>query len=265
MPELPEVEIVRRELSELRGSTIVRVASGDARVFVAHADPVGRVIRDVGRRGKWLRWELDVGFVFAHLGMTGDWSLRAPSDPALPFERVRVDVERSGATRSARYTDSRRFGRFVVATDDIAPWRALGPDPWLDGIDEGRLLAAMKTRTRAIKAVLLDQSLLAGVGNIIAVETLWNAQLDPRTPANRLDARDIHAIARGLRAILGRMIAYDEATRDSNGAEAPFSVYGRAGEACRRCKATLRQIVLAGRGTAFCPRCQTRHTPKSMK
>jgi formamidopyrimidine-DNA glycosylase len=92
MPELPEVEVVRRELARLEGGTILRLESSDARVFDERARPVGRVIRRVGRRGKWLRLELDVGLVFSHLGMTGDWALRGADDDPLPFERVRMDV-----------------------------------------------------------------------------------------------------------------------------------------------------------------------------
>src|SRR6185312_10608419 len=109
MPELPEVEVVRRELVKLRGGTIVRLDSADRRIFVPRADVVGRAVREVGRRGKWLRLELDAGFVFSHLGMTGDWALRGAGDAPLPFERVRMDVEQSGRTLSARYTDARRF------------------------------------------------------------------------------------------------------------------------------------------------------------
>src|SRR5579859_5867707 len=180
MPELPEVEIVRRELSKLRGATIVRVESNDRRVFDRRTDVVGRVVREVGRRGKWLRFELDDGLVFSHLGMTGDWALRAPDDAALPFERVRMDLEQRRKVTSARYTDPRRFGRFISTTEDIDAWRKLGPDPWLDGIDEPRVLAVLEKRRRAIKEVLLDQSLLAGVGNILAIEALWNAKMDPR-------------------------------------------------------------------------------------
>jgi formamidopyrimidine-DNA glycosylase len=263
MPELPEVEIVRRQLSTLAGGRIVRVASSDRRVYQRRADPEGRVIRSVGRRGKWLRIDLDVGFVFSHLGMTGDWTICDPSSPALPFERVRLDVERRRRVRSARYTDPRRFGRFVVAARPIEAWTALGPDPWLDGIDQARLLAALKRRKQAVKAVLLDQALLAGVGNILAVEALWNARIDPRTPAHRMNERDVAAIADGLHAIIAETLAYDEAAMEEAAQAAPaappFRVYGRAGRACVRCGATIRQIVLAGRGTAFCDRCQRHH------
>jgi formamidopyrimidine-DNA glycosylase len=267
MPELPEVEVVRRELGSLRGATVVRVVSNDDRIFVRQdgtdlgTDLAGRVIRDVGRRGKWLRFTLDKGFVFSHLGMTGDWTLRAPGDDPLAFERLRMDVRRRRAIMSARYTDPRRFGRFIVASEDIDAWRALGPDPWLDGIDEPRLLVELGKRKRPIKAVLLDQSLLAGVGNIIAIEALWRARIDPRTPAAAMNGRDVRAIARGLRLVIERTIRYDEAMIEGRRARPPFRIYGRAGAPCARCGDTVRQMVIAGRGTVFCPRCQGRHAP----
>lgn len=266
MPELPEVESVRRELAKLRGGRIVRVTSVDARVFVQRASPEGRTIRDVGRRGKWLRLELDRGAVFSHLGMTGDWTLKKPEDGSLPFERVRLDVEKRGKVTSARYTDARRFGRFITSTDDIDAWKELGPDPYLEGIDEPRVLAFMKKRKRPVKEVLLDQRLLAGVGNILAIEALWNARVDPRTPARLMSAADVHAIALGLRAIIERTLQQRDRERaSSNGYRAtePFRVYGRGGESCPRCGTTLRQIVQGGRGTTFCPGCQKRHTPRA--
>jgi formamidopyrimidine-DNA glycosylase len=263
MPELPEVEIVRRELARLRGSTIVRVESNDRRVFDRRMDVVGRVVREVGRRGKWLRLELDGGLVFSHLGMTGDWTLRGADDDPLPFERVRMDVERRGKVTSARYTDPRRFGRFIATEEDIGAWRDLGPDPWLEGIDEARVLALFKKRKRAVKEVLLDQSLLAGVGNILAIEALWNAKIDPRTPAHRMNERDVRAIAAGLQAIIGRTIAYDEQMAlGRRRARAPFRIYGHAKEPCPRCGTILRQVVLGGRGTTFCPHCQRAHSQR---
>jgi len=195
--------------------------------------------------------------------MTGDWTLTKADAPALRFERVRMDVERRGKVMSARYTDSRRFGRFITSAEDIEAWNELGPDPWLDGIDEVRMLAILKKRKRAVKEVLLDQTLLAGVGNILAIESLWNAQIDPRTPARLITARDVHAIAKGLHSIIERTLTQREKERGSASEHStdPFHVYGRGGEACPRCGKTLKQMVLGGRGTTYCPGCQKRHAP----
>jgi formamidopyrimidine-DNA glycosylase len=263
MPELPEVEMARRTLEPLTGATIVSVASEDRRVFASSLDAVGRVIRRVGRRGKWLRLELDEGFVFSHLGMTGGFQLTTAKAPALPFERVRLDVVRRGKTTSVRYTDSRRFGRFIVSATDIEAWSELGPDPLLDGIDQERVLAFMKKRKRAVKEVLLDQALLAGVGNILAIEALWGAAIDPRTPSRSMNERDVHVIARELRAVIRRTLRYREAGRHAGHGKEPFRVYGHAKEPCPRCGTPLKHIVLGGRGTTYCPGCQKRHTPDS--
>jgi formamidopyrimidine-DNA glycosylase len=261
MPELPEVEMARRELAKLRGGRVVRIVSADSLVYAARARAQGQTIRDVGRRGKWLRFELDHCCIFSHLGMTGGWSLKGAEEAPLPFERVRMDVEKRGKTTSARYTDARRFGRFIVSPADIDAWRELGPDPLLEDIDEARILSLMKKRKRAVKEVLLDQSLLAGVGNILAIEALWNARLDPRTPARLMNASDVHEIAKGLRAIIRRSLEVREREESSPGAYSrdPFRVYGRGGEPCPRCGTALAHIVLGGRGTTYCPGCQKRH------
>jgi formamidopyrimidine-DNA glycosylase len=283
MPELPEVEVVRRELAKLRGGTIVRFESNDARIVDQRIDVVGRVVREVGRRGKWLRIALDrrtrsaergasggdsrghrgaepldrgTVLVFSHLGMTGDWSLHAPDEPALRFERVRIDVRRARRITSARYTDARRFGRLVTSATDIDAWRELGPDPLLEGIDERHLLEVMQKRRRTVKEVLMDQSLLAGVGNILAIEALFAARIDPRSPSRSITARDVHAIASALRTIIRRTIAHDEALLEGRRSRSPFRIYGRAKSPCPRCGAALRQVVLGGRTTTFCASCQ---------
>ena len=158
MPELTEVESVRRLLQPLKGATILGVHSTDRRVLDARLDVTGQAVRAVDRRGKWLRLVLDRGYVFSHLGMTGDWTLLGPDAAALPFERVRVELARGKKKLSARYTDSRRFGHFITSETDIDEWRELGPDPYLDGIDEARVLGFMKKRKRTP----LDLTTLAG-------------------------------------------------------------------------------------------------------
>ena len=256
MPELPEVEIVRRELQALCGAKILRIASSDRRVFRERARAAGRTIRAVTRRGKWLRVELDRGVMFSHLGMTGDWTVRDADEAALPFERVRIDVELRRKIASARYTDPRRFGRLLVVPGDIPEWQALGRDPLSEGIDEAHLAQVMKKRRSAVKVVLMDQSLLPGVGNIIATEALFRARIDPRAPSRSMNERDVHAIAKALDATIRRMLAYDEAILEDPEAEAPFRVYGHAGEPCPRCGKKLRRLIVGGRGTTFCAGCQ---------
>jgi len=256
MPELPDVEAARRDLHRwLRGGVVTRAF--DRRL-------AGRTVRAIERRGKWLRLELGDGLlVFSHLGMTGKWVRRAPGDPPERWERARIDVERRrGAPASARYVDARRLGRLVVARGDIRAWRELGPDLLVDGLDAPTLCAALSRRRRAVKEALMDQTLVAGVGNILATEALWLARLDPRSRTDALSRADVRAVARGLRVTIDRALARqprgDRRYVNEGRVENPFRVYARAGTPCPRCGTTLRRIVLAGRGTVHCPRCQKR-------
>ena len=121
--------------------------------------------------------------VFSHLGMTGAWVQATVDAPARSSERARLDVVRHGSATSVRYVDARRFGRLVVARRDIADWTALGPDSLADGIDVRRLTQVFAKSRRAVKELLMDQRVLAGIGNILATEALWIARVDPRSPA----------------------------------------------------------------------------------
>lgn len=270
MPELPEVEIARRNLTSwLRGGAIT-VARAPDRVVLRGGAPsafaralVGRVVREVSRRGKWLRLELaEGGYLFSHLGMTGKWVLRGAEEPELDWERARLDVVIRGHASSARYVDPRRFGRLVVAEADIAEWRALGPDPLVDGIDAKQLAVALARRRGAVKDALLDQSVLAGIGNIHATEALWMARIDPRSRCDALTLGDIRAVARGLRKSIARTLDDEDGPEvwylQEAGAPNPFPIYGHAGEPCPRCAVSLVRVVLGGRGTTFCPACQVR-------
>jgi formamidopyrimidine-DNA glycosylase len=263
MPELPDVELARRRLRRwMRGATITAAYSTD-RYIVRPGSPrtlgrmlVGRTVREVSRRGKWLRFELDDGgLLFSHLGMTGDWVQRGPDAPQQPSERARIDFVRgAGRWSGVRYLDSRRFGRLVVARNDIPEWRALGPDPLADGIDPRLLAHRLGRRRRAVKDALMDQSVLAGIGNILATEALWRARIDPRSRTDALSPSDVGRIVRGLQTVIRRELAERQAA-DGRSLDV-FSAYGRAGEACRRCGWPLAHIVLSGRGTTFCEHCQ---------
>jgi formamidopyrimidine-DNA glycosylase len=257
MPELPDVEAARRNLQAwLVGAQVSAATCTDARLTRPRPPRafaralVGRTVEAVDRKGKWLRFLLDDGGrVFSHLGMTGGWRLASTDAAASRSEHARIDVVRRGRPSSVRYVDSRRFGRLVVAQRDIDDWTALGPDPLADGIDARRLSDKLATSRRAVKVALMDQRLLAGIGNIIATEALWIARLDPRSPGGALRPPDARAIARGLRRVIARELA---------SAAHPFFVYGKAGKPCPRCGTRLSSVVLGGRTSVYCGGCQVR-------
>ncbi len=265
MPELPDVEIARRRLARaLDGATVSAARSSDRRVLRPSTPSAfsralaGRRVRDVGRRGKWLRVSFDGGvLVFSHLGMSGWWVVRDVDAPREPFERARIDVTRRGRAASVRYVDPRRFGRLVVAREDLDVWRELGPDPLLDSLDAGALARRVAERRRSIKESLMDQTIVAGVGNILATEALWRARIDPRSPSRALSRADVAALARCVRAEIRKELRARESAKDDEWSDA-FAVYGREGEPCPRCGAPIARVVLGGRGTSFCKRCQRR-------
>jgi formamidopyrimidine-DNA glycosylase len=269
VPELPEVEHARRTLAKwLSGAHIESVTVHDARILDegVGAETVrraleGRRVRAAERRGKWLRLVLDRGVVFSHLGMTGKWVLARPGEDSVRFEKVRLDVRSGRARRSVRYLDPRLFGRFVVASEDLPAWRELGPDPLVDGIDVAALHAQLARRRLAIKPTLLDQTVLAGVGNIHATEALFFARIDPRRPARELSRAEIVALARGIRRTIAsamKLLARADTITyvEEPGAENPFTIYGREGTPCPRCERPLAKMVLGGRGTVLCTSCQ---------
>jgi formamidopyrimidine-DNA glycosylase len=287
VPELPEVEIARRCLeSWARGHRIENVEVHDRRVVSgkgprALAALTGARFEGFDRRGKHLLLTLQqnrrpVG-LWSHLGMTGKWLLRrtdqAKPEPEPRWSRVALTLDRGV---QLHFVDLRLFGRMRVvpaaAFDDQPALAALGPDPVRDGIDLGRLAQRLGRSSKPIKPLLLDQGLLAGVGNIQASEALFRAGIDPRRRARDLSAAEIKKLARGIRASIdftlgrfarqiaasrGRDIRYVEESEGFN----PFKVYDRAGERCPRCpkgarSATIQRLVQAGRSTYWCPRCQ---------
>jgi formamidopyrimidine-DNA glycosylase len=264
MPELPDVEIAKRRLHDALSGTKILAASSSDRYVLRPRSPVvfsstlvGRSIRDIGRRGKWLRIVLDDGTrLFSHLGMTGWWVERDADAPTERSERARIDVARRGRqARSVRYVDARRFGRLIVAKNDIAEWRALGPDPLVEGIRIDTLGKALGRSRRAVKDALMDQSVLAGIGNIVATEALWHARIDPRSASDALSRADLHDVVRGLQKELRRELSVRQRAEGDEWNDR-FSVYGRTGQPCPRCGAPLARVIIAGRTTTFCKRCQ---------
>ncbi|MDB4964330.1 MAG: Formamidopyrimidine-DNA glycosylase [Myxococcales bacterium] len=268
MPELPEVEVARRNLEKwLRGAKLTHVELSP-RIYYGGSAPLyarrltGRRISAVERRGKWLRLVTDgEPTLYSHLGMTGKWVLRKHDDPPQRFERARLD----SARRSVRYLDPRLFGRIYGISGNATPppaFTALGPDALTDGIDPAVLHARLSRIKRSVKEALLDQTILAGVGNIQAAEGLWRARIHPERAASSLSPAEVRALARGLEGSIRDTLAREDSPEityvEEAGADNPFDVYGKEGQPCPRCKTTLRRIVQGGRSTVYCPRCQPR-------
>lgn len=277
MPELPEVEIAARNLrSWALGRRIVKaeVEEGARRIF-RPARPVtfrsavrGRRVAGVERRGKQLLIRLEGGpgapplGLLSHLGMTGKWVRRDGEAPAPPHSCARLRLEDGTVLH---YRDPRLFGRLRLvpgarfdAHPDLA---ALGPDPLADGIDVGRLAAALARRRAPIKVSLLDQGLLAGIGNIQASEALFRAGIDPRRASRALGPAEVKRLAGSILASLRDTIVREEGPEpryvEEPGSANPFLVYAREGEQCPRCRCEpVGRVVQAQRSTFFCRRCQ---------
>ena len=265
MPELPEVEFTRKNLARwMLHARVASVKTNDTRI-VRPEKPrafvralTGRTGDRIERRGKWMKVTLDDGrYLFAHLGMSGWFEHVGSGEAPLRFERVSFEVEKRGTRSRVVYVDSRRWGRMILAGEDIATWRALGPDPLDDGVDLERLAQKLTRRKRSsIKEALMDQTILAGVGNIQAIEALWKAGIDPCSTASAISTSDLEEIASGLRWTIQRTL--EDLEKSGLVTENLFCIYGRQGEPCPRCGHTLERVVLGGRATTFCPGCQQR-------
>jgi formamidopyrimidine-DNA glycosylase len=273
VPELPEVETIRRQLAPLvEGRVVARLAISDPRwclplVPEAVVDAVqGRRVDRLARRGKYLIWELeDEAFLLMHLRMTGTLLYDPP--PGTPYERVRWELDDGHVLR---FCDPRRFGTGelalgAAARDGFFDAR-LGLEP-LDGELTGAALRRMaRGRSAPVKAFLLDQRRIAGVGNIYADEALFRARVHPLRPAGTLTGAQWDAVAQGVREALTAGLAAGGATiddfRHADGVRGSFQdeflVHRRRGEPCPRCGGTVVKFVAAGRGTYACERCQPR-------
>jgi formamidopyrimidine-DNA glycosylase len=273
MPELPEVETIRASLAPaLAGRRVERVEIHDARL-VRPFDPAdverrleGERIAAVDRRGKYLVVRFESGLVLLiHLRMTG--SLRHAPAGTLADDPYRRAVVRLDDGSDVAYRDVRRFGTWLLLDrHDIEPYLAarLGHEPLGTRFTAATLARRLEGRRAPVKAAVLDQRAVAGLGNIYADEALWRARVHPMRPAGELTREEIRRLHRAVRSALAAGIERQGATlRDYStpdgrrgGMQHEFKVYGRAGEPCPRCGTPIERIVAAGRGTWFCPRCQ---------
>ena len=279
MPELPEVETVARGLQmAVAGRRIVSVTLGktdfidDPAALEEHLP--GRSIERVERFGKFMlmrlskedrgqrpNGDLSDGSLLVHLGMTGHLAPHHAEDPSSKHTHVRFLLDDG---RELRYTDARRFGRmaYLAAENLPAELGRFGADP-LEITEQqfADLLRAHKSRT---KALLLDQSALRGVGNIYADESLWRARIHPMRIATRLSSSESRNLRKALQAILREAIALRGSSisdfLDAEGEPGEYQrrhrAYGREGKGCYRCKTPIRRVIVAGRSSYFCPKCQ---------
>lgn len=267
MPELPEVETIRRDLEEsLLGRKIEEVQVLDARLVAPSRQTVfihellGRALERFDRRGKYLILGLSGGGrLMFHLRMTGQLIVsKKHTGPS------RLLVRFDDGTQLA-FCDQRRFGE-VWSLKPGDPWPSrvpLGPDA-LTELDKEQFVSIIKSRTTRIQPLLMDQSLMAGVGNIYAQEALFKAAVRPTRPGQNVTKKEAERLYRVLREILQKAIThrgstsrnYRDAYGESGSAQTLHSVYRKGGLPCRRCSTRLRSARVGGRGSVFCPRCQ---------
>jgi formamidopyrimidine-DNA glycosylase len=277
VPELPEVEIVRRGLERyVVGRTIESVQALHPRAVRRHAAgpddfaaaAAGRQITAALRRGKYLWLPVGEDALLAHLGMSGQLLIGDPQRPLSPHVRVRLTFTDAGP--DLRFSDQRTFGHLsLVAGGAVlpAPIAHIAPDPLEPVFDLAAVTARIRARRSGIKRALLDQSLVSGIGNIYADEALWRAQLHWARPSSQLRPAAIAALFGAVQEVFADSLSAGGTSFDSlyvnvNGQSGYFerslNVYGRAGQPCRRCGTPVRRDPFMNRSAFSCPKCQPR-------
>ena len=278
MPELPEVQTVVSTLRpRVSGVRVKRVRLHRADIVSPAGTDLaplleGRAITGVERRAKRIVFTVDgCDQFYVHLGMTGQLTVESSGTPVRTHTHLVVELEKpesrsekpEGQKQELRFRDPRRFGGVFWLGCESAD-QGLGPEPLT--LKPARLAKQLAGTRRAIKAALLDQAVIAGIGNIYADEALYLAQIHPLTPANELSEEQVARLNRAIKSTLRRAIKargstlrdFVDADNAPGGYRAKHQVYDRAGEKCRRCRSVIERIVLTGRSTCFCPRCQAR-------
>ena len=282
MPELPEVETVRRGLQRgVAGRTIADVRVSHPRAVRRHllgaqdfTDRLaGRTVLEARRRGKYLWLPLDSGDALTgHLGMSGQLLVVPGDSPAQKHLHVRIRFTDAApaAGRELRFVDQRTFGGLLVVTggDPVPPLIAhIARDPLDPDFDDDRFVDAVRRRRTGLKRALLDQTLVSGIGNIYADETLWRAQLHGERPTDRLSRPAVRRVLTHARDVLAEAVvaggtSFDALYVSTEGVSGLFehslNAYGREGQPCRRCGAPVRRESFMNRSSFSCPRCQPR-------
>ena len=277
MPELPEVETVRRGLehhivgrtvsavSVLHPRAVRRQPAGPAEFESALA---GRSLDTARRRGKYLWLSVGEDALLAHLGMSGQLLVGEPDRPLSPHVRIWFTFKDQGP--DLRFTDQRTFGHMCVVRDGAelpAPIAHIAPDPFEGAFDPGAFARRLRARRTGVKRALLDQSLVSGIGNIYADEALWRARLHWARPTETLNGPEVSRLLAAVRDVLGAALAvggtsFDDLYVNVSGESGYFgrslAVYGREGSGCLRCGTPVRRDPFMNRSAYSCPRCQPR-------
>ncbi len=269
MPELPEVETLANQLRKnVLGRKISKflilersVIKTDSAEFGTRLP--GETIRRVSRRGKYICLELGGSFLWFHLGMTGQLRWQGKPDTTA---HLCCRIEFDGAAKSLFFFDVRKFGRVLLSGKNPEDFpdglKAMGAEPF--DLDDEMFTALFKNRTGRIKSLLLNQHLIAGIGNIYADESLFRAEINPKRRPSRMKPGEFVTLRSAICETLQEAIAAGGSTIDdyihTNGSSGKFQdyhkVYGRSGKNCVKCAGEIRRVVLAGRSSFFCPRCQ---------
>ena len=287
MPELPEVEVTRRGIAPfVEGATVDRVIVRNRRLRWPvprnlERTLLGATARAVDRRAKYLLIRFDHGTLIVHLGMSGSLRVVGADEAAGPWDHfdlvMRRPAQAGARTEKAEHTearagalrlrDPRRFGAVLWQAgppEAHALLRDLGVEPLTADFSGKHLYAASRGRSAAVKLFLMDHSVVVGIGNIYASESLFRARIDPRRPAGRISSRRYETLAAAVRdTLLDALKAGGSTLRDFVGGDGQpgyfqqqYFVYGREGEPCRVCGGTIRRITQGQRSTFYCPRCQ---------
>ena len=274
MPELPEVETYVRELEPLlRGRRITRAAVTWPRTIAAptatmFVDQIAdQRFSDFSRRGKYMLLGLESGdTLIVHLRMTGKLLVMAGDAPVDKHTHVVLDLDNG---QRVHYNDTRKFGRMWLVTNPETVLRKLGPEPLSEAFSPAQLGAALAGRSAAVKALLLNQEIIAGVGNIYADEALFAAGIAPLRAGGDLSEAEVTALHYAVRRVLAAGIAargsslggsslqnYLRPSGEQGGFQEQHQVFRRTGEPCRTCGQPIERIIVAQRSTHYCPHCQ---------
>ncbi len=272
MPELPEVETVKEALKrkilnkkimnvKIHYSKIIEYPTNDE--FIKNL--IGETINDIKRRGKWLMFELNNYYLLSHLRMEGKYNYKSSSDELGKHEHVEFIFDDD---TSLRYQDTRKFGRMYLykkeEAESKAPLNELGLEPWDDRLNSKYLKEIYKNKKKEIKSVLLDQSIITGIGNIYADEILFLSKVNPYKKACELKEKELNSIIENTKKVLEAAIKEGGTTIKSytseEGVHGRFQqslyVHQRKDEECKICGTKITKVVIGGRGTYYCKKCQ---------